>query len=513
MGKGREAVRALLRVRGLYKSYAAPVLKDVDLEVLSGEVHALVGANGAGKSTLARIICGLTALDGGQMTLEGQAYRPRTKTEAEAHGVQMVMQELNLVGTLSIAENLFLNRLPHRLGFLDYRRLHAQAREALAAVGLEDLDPALPVRSIGVGHQQLIEIAAALARPCRLLILDEPTAALTNPEIDLLFQHVRRLKAGGVGIIYISHRMEEILTVCDRVTVLRDGSVVDTRLTQGLSVDEIVQRMVGRDRAEAVEQGKRKPGSVALRVEGLYRGDLVRDVSFDVHQGEILGLAGLVGSGRTETLRTIFGADKAEAGIVRRGADAPPLHFRQPGDAVRAGIGMVPEDRKQHGLLLPLSIGINTTLSRLQLVSRSGGWIDKAREHATATRLNDQLAVHRLSVRQPVQELSGGNQQKVVLARWLLRDCDVLLFDEPTRGIDVEARQTVYQLLNELALQGKAIVVVSSELRELMAICDRIAVLSAGRLAATFSRDEWTEEGIMAASFSGYLSAADKIHT
>ena len=494
----------LLQIRGLHKRYAAPVLLDVDLALQPGEVHALVGANGAGKSTLARIVSGLTAPNAGAMRLEGRPYAPRSKAEAERAGVQMVMQELSLVGTLSVAENLFIDRLPRRLGFVDYARLHAMAREALAAVGLDAIDPAMPVSRLGVGQQQLVEIAAALARPCRLLLLDEPTAALTDPEIDLLFAHIRRLKAEGVGVIYVSHRMEELRRITDRVTVLRDGRVVETQPTADLPLDRIVELMVGRELVEQVDLGERAVGPVALRVEGLRRGDAVRDVSFEVRRGENLGLAGLVGSGRTETVRALFGADRPDAGRVFLGDDPAPVAITEPRDAVRAGIGMIPEDRKQQGLLLTQPVRVNATLARLDAVTRRG-WIDPARERATAERLSRDLAVQSASVEQPVLELSGGNQQKVVLGRWLLRDSDVLLFDEPTRGIDVGAKQTVYRLLGELAARGKALVVVSSELRELMAVCDRIAVMSDGALVATFARGDWTEDRIMAAALSGYL--------
>jgi ribose transport system ATP-binding protein len=493
----------LLRVRGLGKRYAAPVLADVDFDLLPGEVHALVGANGAGKTTLARIVCGLTAPDGGSMTLDGAPYAPRLKAEAERAGVQVVMQELNLVGTLSVAENLFLGRLPRRLGFVDGGRLRRMATEALAAVGLEKIDPETPVVRLGVGQQQLVEIAAALARPCRVLVLDEPTAALTDPEIDLLFRHVRRLQAEGVGVIYVSHRMDEIRRLADRVTVLRDGRVVETAPVESLPLDRIVRLMVGRAVAEQHDLGERTLGPVALRVEGLSRGAAVRDVSFEVRRGEILGIAGLVGSGRTELLRAVFGADRPEAGQVI--VDGRPVAIRSPRDAVRAGIGMIPEDRKAHGLLLPRPVRLNATLGRLAAVTRPRGWVAPTRERAVAERGTRQVAVHAASVEQPVAELSGGNQQKVVLARWLLRDPEVLLLDEPTRGIDVAAKATVYRLLGELAARGKALVVVSSELRELMAVCDRIAVMSAGRLVVTFARGEWTEDALTAAAISGYL--------
>lgn len=493
----------LLRVRALSKRYAAPVLVGVDLELMPGEVHALVGANGAGKSTLARILSGLTPLDEGAMLLDGRPFAPRSKAEAEQAGVGMVMQELNLVRTLSVAENLFFGHLPRRLGFVDYPTLHARAKEALAAVGLEGPDPATSAGRLGVGQQQLVEIAAALARKNRVLILDEPTAALTDPEIEVLFGHIRRLKGEGVGVIYVSHRMDEIGRIADRTTVLRDGRVVETAPTADLPLDRIVQLMVGREAVEGLDAGERTPGSVALRVEGLCRGDAVRDVSFEVREGETLGVAGLVGSGRTELLRALYGADPPDAGRVL--VKGKPVTIRRPRDAVRAGIGMVPEDRKAHGLLLSQPVRVNATLARLRSVTRPRGWIAPEREREAAEGLSRQVAVQRATVEQPIRELSGGNQQKVVLARWLLRDPAVFLFDEPTRGIDVAAKGTVYRLLGDLVVRGKAIVMVSSELRELMAVCDRIAVMSAGRLVATFARGAWTEEGIMAAALSGYL--------
>lgn len=495
----------VLAIRGLQKSYAAPVLIDVDFEVMPGEVHALVGANGAGKSTLARIISGLTPHDDGSLVLDGEPFAPASKSDAESAGVQIVMQEFNLLDTLSVAENLFFNRLPRRFGFVNRSSLHAEATRALRGVGLDSVDPAMPVSRLGVGKKQLVEIAAALARPCRVLILDEPTAALTDPEIDTLFEHIRRLKGAGVGIVYISHRMEEVRRIAERVTILRDGRVVETAHTGEIALDQIIRWMVGAAAVEEMDLGIRKIGGVALRVENLGRRDQVVDVSFDVHHGEIFGIAGLVGSGRTETLRAIFGADQADRGGVRLGESGDLLRFAHPGQAVRRGIGMVPEDRKEHGLMLPRSVRINSTLARLHALQRRRGWIDRVRERQAADAIARRLKIHMRSAEQPVAELSGGNQQKVVIGRWMLRDCDVVLFDEPTRGIDVDAKATVYNVLGEMSSQGKATVIVSSELRELMAICDRIGVMSAGRMVATFARGAWTEDRIMSAAISEYL--------
>src|ERR1017187_10402398 len=491
----------LLQVSGLHKSYNVPVLTDFSFDLRGGEVHALIGSNGAGKSTFARILCGLTTANSDELQFSGHPYPPRSKREAEHAGIVMVLQELNVIGTLSVEENIFLNRLPSRAGFVRLADLHEQAREALARLGLGDVDPATPADHLGVGQQQLVEIAGALAQNCRLLILDDPTAALTAPEIERLFDNIRRLRAGGVGIIYISHRMDEIRRIANRVTVLRDGRRVATHDAAEVTPAALVREMVGHDLPERRAAAERSAGEPALRVDRLRAGDRVRDVSFQVRCGEILGLAGLIGSGRTETLRAIFGADKKDGGEVLLGNPPRPVAIREPADAVRAGIGMVPEDRKQDGLLLAQSIRVNTTLATLPRHTRHGGWLDADEETATTESSCQRLAVRCASLEQAVSELSGGNQQKVGIGRWLARDCSVMLFDEPTRGIDVAAKDMVYQLLRDLAADGKAVVFVSSELTELMALCDRILVMSAGRITAEFLPGEWTQEKITHAAF------------
>jgi len=352
-----------------------------------------------------------------------------------------------------------------------------------------------------------------LAQNCRLLILDEPTAALTDPEIDRLFVNIRRLQTEGVGIIYISHRMDEIRRIANRVTVLRDGRRVATHGVAEVTPADLVREMVGHDLPERKASGARSAGAVAMRVNHLSAGERVRDVSFEVREGEILGLAGLIGSGRTETLRAIFGADRKDRGQVYVGASDRPVLIREPSDAVRAGIGMVPEDRKLDGLLLAQSVRVNTTLATLRRHVQAGGWLDSRAETRTTISLRDRLGLRCASAEQPVSELSGGNQQKVVIARWLARNCKVLLFDEPTRGIDVAAKDTVYQLLRDLAGEGKAVVVVSSELTELMALCDRILVMSAGSIAAEFLPGHWSQEKITHAAFSGYLDRTEERKT
>jgi ribose transport system ATP-binding protein len=502
---------ALLAAAGLRKSYGpVTVLEGADFTLRPGEVHALVGENGAGKSTLARILAGLTPPDAGAMTFEGRPYAPRSKHEAERLGVRMVLQELNVVGTLTVAENIFIDQLPHRLGWIDRRRLNGEAAALLAQLGLGDLDPARPVGTLGIGHQQMVEIAAGLSRRCRVWILDEPTAALTDAEAERLFAQMKRLQGEGVGILYISHRMEEIRRLSDRITVLRDGRMVATHRTSEVTLDQIVREMVGRELGESLSRGAAARGASALRVDGLCRGGAVRDVSFEAFRGEILGFAGLMGSGRTETMRAVFGADRPDRGAVYLRGSAQPARIRSPRDAVRQGVALLTEDRKGQGLLLPLSIRANTTLARMGDVSGKGGWISAAAERGVADRFVRALAIRCASAEQPAGQLSGGNQQKVVIAKWLYRDCDVLIFDEPTRGIDVGAKFEIYRLLADLAAGGKAVVVVSSDLKELMAICDRIAVMSAGRLAAVFGRGEWTQDGIMKAALSGYLGPSGK---
>ncbi len=496
----------LLSVSELHKRYAVPVLEGVNFDVAPGQVHALVGANGAGKTTLCRIICGLTPHDAGNIQIEGIAYHPESVVDAEGHGVRIVMQEPHLIDTLSIGENLFFSELPKRRGVIDFDRLYDQSRRALESIGLQGLDPKQNVGSLGIGQRQLIEIARVLIHPCRILILDEPTAALTDPQIDLLFEKIEELKAQGTGIIYVSHRISEFKRIADDITVLKNGQSVSTSRVADLNADEIVSLMAG-DLEQGQQQAILSDISSAIRVRNLSN-SLLNNVNLDIHYGEILGLAGLIGSGRTELLRAIFGADRIDAGHLMLEDCDDQLIFESPQEGIRHGIGLIPEDRGRQGLLQDRSITSNMSLASMQNFRQALGWIDKEMEQASVEAYRQKLEINCTGISQSVSELSGGNQQKVIISRWLMKDCKVLLFDEPTRGIDIQTREAIYRLLYDLAAQGKAIVIVSSEIQELTTICDRIAVLSNGQLTADFQRDEWSAEKIMAASFSAYTDDA-----
>ena len=523
----------LLAIQAVGKDYTATVLDGVNVELFAGEVLALTGENGAGKSTLSKILCGLEQPTRGGMQLAGQAYAPTSRRDAERHGVRMVMQELGLVPTLTVAENLLMGRLPHRLGWLQRDVLHAAARAQLAKIGLDTIDPATPVSQLGIGQQQMVEIARNLQDDTRILVLDEPTAMLTPRETNYLFEQIAHLTARGVAIIYVSHRLEELRRIADRVAVLRDGRLVDVRPMAGMSEDDLVQRMVGRVVSDLDHRPRRPVGPVVMSADKLGRGTAVQDVSLELRAGEIFGIAGLVGSGRTELVRLLFGADRADRGSVtlhqsfeqkqpqalvnhapaatQNIAKSPTLAptaprtwqrgFASPLQAIAAGVGLVTEDRKSQGLLLSQPIRINATLSDLSAVSR-GGWLQRGLESRLVQGFVRTLGIRCRSPEQPVGQLSGGNQQKVVFARWLHREGRVLLLDEPTRGVDVGARAELYGELDRMALEGRALLMVSSDLRELMAMADRIGVMSAGRLVAVFERGEWSEQSLLAAAFS-----------
>ena len=494
--------RRLFEARGIRKSYEVPVLRGVDLDIRAGQLHGLIGENGAGKTTLVNIISGLTAAGGGTMTLAGQPLRPATRGEASARGIRTVRQEPALIDTLTVGESIFIDALPHRWGWLQRDDLARKARPLLDDLGLTDVTPHQPMSSLGLGQKQLIEIAAALSQPCTLLILDEPTAALTDVDAEKLFAALGRLQHEGTAILYISHRLEEIRRLADRVTVLRDGTSVASEPTSALSTEDMITLMVGRAVSETVTREAAPTNRVALRVRNLCSAPAVREVSFDVRWGEILGFAGLVGAGRTETMRAVYGADTPQTGEVFLGDDDTPTRFRSPQQAVEHGIAFLSEDRRHQGLLGHLSVRINISLASLRRLADKIGWIDQSAEHAATDALITQLGVKCASPDQPIERLSGGNQQKVLIARWLLHEPRILIVDEPTRGIDPGARAEVHRLLAQLADAGCAILLVSSDLRELTTLSDRIAVLSKGTLVETFERETFDVERIMTAAFS-----------
>ena len=493
----------ILKLENVGKVFPGVVaLNGIDLAIGRGETHIMLGENGAGKSTLIKLLAGIHQPDSGRILFDGKPYAPHSPHDAQVQGIRIVHQELNLLPHLSIAENLMLESLPRRFGLLDRTELNSRATELLAEVGLA-MDPRTLVSELGVAQMQLVEIAKALGYDSQLLVLDEPTATLTPPEIGRLFAIIHKLKAKGVTIIYISHRLHEVFEIGDRVTVLRNGELVETRDLQGLEVPDLVRLMIGRDIADEYGfDASIELGAVALDVRGVKRKPSSAPVSFSVRHGEILGVAGLVGSGRTEIMRAIFGADPKAGGEVY--VEGRPTNIRDPRDAVRDGLGFLTEDRKTQGLLLDMPVDLNSTITDLHKISRNG-LLDRPAEKAAVSELVRQLRVKTASIETPVRNLSGGNQQKVVLAKWLFRGSSTLILDEPTRGVDVGARREMYQLLWMLAAEQKAIVMVSSDLPELIGMCHRIIVFSNDKLVGELPRSEFDQERILSLAYKEHV--------
>jgi ribose transport system ATP-binding protein len=488
----------LISVQKLCKSFpGVRALHDVQFELVAGEVHALMGENGAGKSTMMKVLAGVYTRDSGDILYNGQPVDFTGPRDAQAAGIGIIHQELYLMGHLTVAQNMFIGREPRRaLGlFLDEDRLNRQATQILDHMSLK-LDPRTPVGTLTVAKQQMVEIAKALSFNSRVLIMDEPTAALNNAEIAELFKMIRELKSRGVGIVYISHKMDELKQISDRVTILRDGEYVATVPTATTSIETIIGMMVGRTLTDTARvTGSASIGDVVLEVRGLNCGPLVRDVNFKLHKGEILGFAGLMGAGRTEVARAIFGADAPSSGDVR--VNGRKVAIRTPQQAVALGIGYLSEDRKRFGLVTGMDVESNVVMSNLANFLVLGFILRKQSIRETARRFIQLLNIRTPSPTQEVRLLSGGNQQKIVIAKWLSRDCDILFFDEPTRGIDVGAKSEIYKLLRALADQGKAIVMISSELPEILRMSDRIVVMCEGRITGELSPEEASQERIM----------------
>ena len=486
----------ILNMHGIQKYFpGVHALDDAQLEVRSGEVMALIGENGAGKSTLMKILTGIYQKDDGVIEYFGENIEINGPRDAQAKGISIVHQELNLMQDLTVAENIFIGREPSKGLFLDKAEQNRMAQELLDSLHL-DISPKTVVKRLTVAKQQMVEIAKSLSyNNTKVLIMDEPSTALTEAEIEDLFTFIRRLKATGVGIVYISHRMNELFQITDRITVMRDGQYVGTVNTNETNMDEIVQMMVGRTIYEEPKSKSNVPAGapVVLEVKGLNSID-VKDVSFKLHKGEILGFSGLMGAGRTETMRLVCGADKKDSGTIF--VNGKEIRINTPKDAVKVGIGYLSEDRKRYGLCLGLSVADNTVMASLDDVC-TGLLVNDGKVQKEAEKYKEQLATKTPTVKTLVRSLSGGNQQKVVISKWLMRNCDILIFDEPTKGIDVGAKSEIYKLMNQLAAQGKSIIMISSEMPELLRMSDRVVVMCEGRVTGELDIAEATQEKIM----------------
>ena len=489
------AEQPLLQAKKITKTFPGVLALDtVDFDLLPGEVHVLLGENGAGKSTLMKILAGAYQPDAGTIALNGQEMRIANPRQAQRLGLGIIYQEFNLVPYLSVAQNIFLGRFPHRWGLLDQAKMHAESRKLLDGLNM-DIDTRAKVVRLGVAQQQMVEVAKALSVRSKILIMDEPTAALTDREIEQLFATIRRLKQQGIGIIYISHRLQEVHQIGERVTVLRDGKFIGTRLVNQVTIDELIAMMVGRTITHMFPRDYQSQGTEALRVEGLNSGTRLRGVSLKVHSGEIVGLAGLVGAGRTELARAVFGADPFESGQVS--VFGQPVKAASPDRMVKLGMGLLPEDRKAHGLAMILSLSENVVLASLQrLFPRR--FVDGGTEREVVAKYIADLRIATPSPRRLVQFLSGGTQQKVVLAKWLCTHSKIFIFDEPTRGIDVGAKAEIHGFMNELVQQGAAVLMISSDLPEILGMSDRIYVMRQGQIVAEVSREKATQERIVA---------------
>jgi monosaccharide-transporting ATPase len=493
----------LLRMQNIRKVFSGVVaLDNVSLTLERGEVHSLVGENGAGKSTLIKVMTGAYARDGGEIFLEGKPVNFRTPEDAQRAGVVAVYQEVNLLMFRTVAENIFLNREPSRFGFIDWARMNRETGELLKRLGL-NINPKAPLGSLNIAMRQMVAIARGVSLGAKVLVLDEPTSSLTEKEVGILYEVIRRLKAEGTAIVYISHRFDELYAVCDRVTVLRDGKFVATRNLKGLERIDLVCLMLGKQREDLEKKGAtafdehkmvNDNAPPLLVTENLTRGRRMQNVSLDVRRGEILGMAGLLGSGRTDVARAIFGADRTETGRVV--LDGKEINARKPNDAIRAGIAFLSEDRKAEGIIPDLSVRENLTLAALPALT-SAGVVSRKKQNEIVERFMRRLGIKAASAEQKIRELSGGNQQKVLLARWLCCNPKFLLLDEPTRGIDIGAKGEIQALVNELAKGGLGVLMISSELEELVEGSDRVVVMRDGKLSAELRGDQISQDSII----------------
>jgi ribose transport system ATP-binding protein len=498
----------LLQMEHISKSFPGVVaLVDAHLAINPGEVHALVGQNGAGKSTLIKILTGAYRRDGGSIMFDGRLVDFQSPLQAQNNGISTIYQEINLVAFRSVAENIFLGREPRRWGFINWRKMHADTARLLERLSIS-IDVTQPLVNYNIAVQQMVAIARAISFNSKLVVMDEPTSSLNEREVETLFTCIRQLKADGVSVLFVGHRLDELYAICDRVTIMRDGRTVDVREMQGLPKVELVAKMLGKELADIRQHGQTGFESgqhhadqhVLLEAQGLRRGQVLRGASIEVHTGEIVGLAGLLGSGRSEVARAIFGADPVEEGKIRM--EGQPAHFHAPADAIRAGIGFCPEDRKVDGIIPHLSVRENLTLAALPILSRNG-FVSRKKQQEIVDQFIRRLGIKTAGPEQKIRELSGGNQQKVLLARWLCLNPRLLILDEPTRGIDVGAKAEIQALIEELAEKGLGVMMISSELEELLEGSDRVVVMRDGQTVASLQHADITQAAVMHAMAHG----------
>ena len=497
--KDRDMGEVILTMKGIDKSFpGVHALDHVDLEIRKGEVHALMGENGAGKSTLMKVLTGIYSKDSGSITYEGKEVEFTSPRDAQDAGIVIVHQELNMLNHLTVAQNIFIGREIMNGKLINDAKMNEEAAKLFKQLNI-DIDPKEKMGNLTVGKQQMCEIAKAISHEAKVIIFDEPSAALTEAEIEELFKIIRDLRDKQLGIVYISHRMDEIKVITDRVTVMRDGSYVGTLITKDCTKDDIINMMVGRVIYEdpKTESNVAPDAPVVLKVEHLNAGKMVQDVSLELHKGEILGFSGLLGAGRTETARALFGADPKESGDIY--VNGKKVDIKSPMDAVKCGIGYLSEDRKRYGIVVAKSVAENSTMASMENFM-NGIFINKKKENEIAKKYVNDLKTKTPGVDQLVVNLSGGNQQKVVIAKWLVRNCDILIFDEPTRGIDVGAKSEIYHLMNELVAEGKSIIMISSEMTEILRMSDRIVVMCEGKKTGEIDISEATQENIMHAA-------------
>lgn len=486
-----------LEMRNITKSFGGVrALTGVSLRVKKGEIHALLGENGAGKSTLMKILSGAYQKDGGEILIDGKPVKIDSPRESKNNGVAVIYQELMLAPHLTVAENIFIDNLANGSVFINWKKLREETNKLLGSLGFDDINPNAVCGELSVAYQQVVEICKNLSRNAKILVLDEPTSVLTFKETEHLFDILNHLKEQGISIIYISHRLEEIFRICDTITVIKDGAYVDTVKTKEIDKNSLVKLMVGREMTDMFPERKAKIGDVVLKAEGICSGTSVQNVSFEVRAGEVLGFSGLVGAGRTETMRAIFGADKMDSGKVTFLGEE--VHFKNPKAAVRKKLGMLPEDRKVQGLLLEQSIRINTTLTCMdKITDKSRCIILHRKEKDFVKEILSKIRTKYASTEDDVSSLSGGNQQKIALSKWIAANCKCIIFDEPTRGVDVGAKVEIYNVMNQCAAEGVAVIMISSEMPEIIGMCDRAIVMSRGRVTGELSRDELTENNMI----------------